>query len=250
MNNILPASNRSSQRIKTIILNLFIFISGLSLLADTQTATVNFNTVIETNNALTWSMDEGGYGQGGTDITVEPEQRTNVVNLHVAMMRLDLGYSTPGDANSTIICQATGASTNITGDQWVDAVKAVGAVPEISVQMNSSISQSTWVIDASNMVKHFNITSTTNRVARWIIGNEPTDNGLTTSTYSSGFEAIFPMMKAVDSTIKVGGPADATYDTSTSGEIKTILTNIKNAGLTPDIVDYHSYGDHPDSDAA
>ncbi len=67
----------------------------------------------------------------------------------------------------------------------------------ISVQMNPANSQSIWVIDASNMVKHFNVTSTTNRVARWIIGNEPSNNGLTTNTYSAGFAAMFPVIKAL-----------------------------------------------------
>jgi hypothetical protein len=245
-----PASNGFLKRGKGGLLTVMAWMAALNILADTQTATVDFTTVIQTNNALTFSMDESGYGQGGTDLTVEPQQQTNIANLHVAMMRIDLGYSTPGDPNSTIICEASGASTTITGDQWIDAIKAAGAVPEISVQMNTANSQATWVTDASNMVEHFNIISTTNRVARWIIGNEPSNNGLTTNTYSAGFVAMFPAMKAADPTIKVGGPADATYNSLANGEIKTILTIIHSDGVTPDFVDYHSYGSHGDSDAA
>jgi Immunoglobulin domain len=250
MHDIFRTSRHASNCLKAIILNLVIFLSGLTLLADTQTATVDFTTVIRTNNVLTFSMDESGYGQNGTDLTHEPQQQTNLANLHVAMMRMDLGYATPGDPNSTIICEAAGASTSITGDQWIDAIKAAGAVPEISVQMNTANSQSTWVIDASNMVEHFNVQATSNRVDRWIIGNEPSNNGLTTNSYAAGFAAIFPAMKAADPTIKVGGPADATYNSLANGEIKMILTIIHKDGLTPDFVDYHSYGSHSDSDAA
>ncbi|HEY3762857.1 MAG TPA: fibronectin type III domain-containing protein [Verrucomicrobiae bacterium] len=235
---------------KIIILCLASFMPGIVVMADTQTAAVDFTTAKMTNSPLAFSMCESGYGQGGTDITHEPQQQTNTANLQIVMMRADLGYSTPGDPTSTIICEASGSSATITGDQWISAIKAAGAVPEVGVQMNTANSQSTWVIDASNMVKHFNITSTSNRVDRWIIGNEPSNNGLTTNTYSAGFAAMFPVMKAVDPTIKIGGPASATYNTSPSGEMKMILSILHSDGVTPDFADVHIYGSHSSTDAA
>jgi len=49
-------------------------------------------------------------------------------------------------------------------------------------------------------------------------------------------------MKAVDPTIKIGGPASAQYNSSTSGFLKASLTRIHDLGGTPDFADFHSYG--------
>ncbi len=199
-----------------------------------ETITVDFTTVKHPLNPLTFSMVESGYGAGGTELPNQPAQQTAINNLNVAMMRMNLGYKTPGDPNSGIVCMASGASQTITGDQWINAIKASGAAPEIRVQMKVG-QESFWATDAANLVKHFNIT-TGNPVARWVVGNEPDGNGLTASAYSTGFNSMYDAMKAIDSTIKIGGPAVSFYSTSF---IETFLTN---TGTRADFLDYHQYG--------
>src|SRR5262249_27536981 len=152
------------------------------------------------------------YGANNTALPNEPAQQTNIDNLKIAMMRMDLGYKTPGNPNSGIVCMASGASQSITGDQWINAIKASGAQPEVQVQMQSG-QQANWATDAANLVRYFNIT-TGNRVSRWVVGNEPDNNGLSATDYSNGFNSIYDAMKAVDSTITIGGPATSYYNTS------------------------------------
>ena len=110
------------------------FLSIGSLLHAEQ-ITVNFTSTKHTLSPLTFSMVESGYGANNTELPNSPAQQTNINNLNIAMMRMNLGYKTPGDPNSTIVCQASGASQTITGDQWVSAIRAAGAEPEIRVQM-------------------------------------------------------------------------------------------------------------------
>ena len=52
---------------KTVLFTVMLAVLSLQVLADTQTATVDFTTVQRTNNPLAFSMVEGGYGQGGTN---------------------------------------------------------------------------------------------------------------------------------------------------------------------------------------
>ena len=217
------------------------------LCAGTATISVNFTSVQKTLSPLTFSMDESGYGN--LKLPGDVAQQAALVELDVAMMRMNLGYLTPGDPNSGIVCMAGGADHSITGTQWINAIKATGATPMIRVQMNVAYPQSTWVTDAANLVQYFNVT-TGNRVDRWVIGNEPSDNGLTNETYSTAFVAMFNAMKAVDPTIKIGGPASATYNSSTSGFLKSTLQKIHDKGGTPDFADFHSYGAGSLGDAA
>ena len=73
-------------------------------------------------------------------------------------------------------------------------------------------------------------------MARWVIGNEPDGNGLSASAYSSAFNTMYDAMKAVDSTIKIGGPATAFYNTS------FIETFLSTTGTRADFLDFHAYG--------
>src|SRR5262245_56304534 len=90
--------------------------------------------------------------------------------------------------------------------------------------------------DAANMVRHFNVgTSTPKYVKYWLVGNEPDLNGMSSQTYSSDFNQFNDAMKAVDSTIKVGGGTTAWYD---SGFLATFL---QLSGSRVDFVDFHGY---------
>ena len=205
----------------------------------TTTCSVASVAVLKVLSPLTFSMDESGYGTGGTQLPNQPDQQFALATLDVAMMRINLGYVTPGDPNSGIVCKAAGASASITGDQWIAAIIAAGAIPQIRVQMNSAQSQSTWAADAANMVNYFNKTAGHTPVNRWIIGNEPDANGLSVATYSAGFIAMRTAMRAVDSTIKIGGPVCSYYN---ANFLTTFMSNLAAQGVTPDYIIWHSYG--------
>lgn len=210
-----------------------------ALVAGTATVSVDFNNVVRTIDPLTFSAVESGYGS--TKLPNDINQRAEIALLGIAMLRINLGYQTPGNPNSTIVSKVAGADTSITGTQWVNAIKDTGAIPQIRVQMDATLPQSTWVTDAANMVTYFNVT-TGNRVDRWVIGNEPSDNGHTVESYAQGFVAMAAAMKNVDPTIKIGGPASAQYNASNSGFLKAALTRIQQLGGTPDFAIFHSYG--------
>jgi len=209
------------------------------LFAGTATVSVDFTTVVRPVDPLTFSAIESGYGS--TKLPNDTDQQTEIAVLDIAMLRVNLGYQTPGNPNSTIVSKVAGGDQSITGTQWVNAIKATGAIPQIRVQMDAALPQSTWVTDAANMVTYFNLT-TNNRVDRWVIGNEPSDNGHTVESYAQGYVAMAAAMKAVDPTIKIGGPASAQYNASTSGFLKASLTRIQQLGGTPDFAIFHSYG--------
>jgi hypothetical protein len=53
-------------------------------------------------------------------------------------MRMDLKYSTPGDPTSKIVCGGNECDTRWSGDQWVQAMKAIGAQSLIIVPYSAT----------------------------------------------------------------------------------------------------------------
>ncbi len=64
MKQTIPDSKGCALFNMTLILGLVLLMPQMALLADTQTATVDFTTAKMTNSPLAFSMDESGYGQG------------------------------------------------------------------------------------------------------------------------------------------------------------------------------------------
>jgi hypothetical protein len=190
--------------------------------------TVDFTSSVRTIDPMALSMDESEYGNGNY-LTNDSLEQQRVTTLHPKLVRLDLHYAVPGDPTSAIVCGAAGCDTSISGDTWVNAVKATGAQPVVIVTMKNTV-------DGPNLVKHFNI-DTHNYVGRWIVGNEPDINGVSATTYSNTFNTLSDAMKAVDPTIKVGGATTAWFD---QGFISTFLTI---SGSRTDFVDFHQYGE-------
>lgn len=170
-------------------------------------------------------MDVSGYGIPNVFANDQVEQQ-KLKTLAIKYMRIDLKYSTPGDPTSKIICAANGCDTQWAGDQWIQAIRAVGAEPLVIVNYSAT--------DAANMVKHFN-KDTNNYVHDWIIGNEPDGAGISAETYSTNFNGIYDAMKAVDPTIKIGGGATAWYDAP------FLQTFLQQSGSRVDFVDFHGY---------
>ncbi|MBI3887104.1 MAG: hypothetical protein HY302_15465, partial [Opitutae bacterium] len=217
-------------------------LAGPHLAGATAEVTVDFATVRTVLSPLTFSMCASGYGADGTQLPHQPAQVARLAALKIALMRINLGYRTAGDPGSGLVCLAGGADPSLTGEEWLAAIRRTGAVPAVRLQMNPAQGPAVWAADAASLVREFNLTRR-ERIDRWIIGNEPDGKtGLGLDAYTEGFIAMFRAMKAVDPTIAIGGPATASYQAPEDGFLKSFLRRLHAAGLTPDFVDFHSYG--------
>src|SRR5258708_6833400 len=187
--------------------------------------TIDYTSPLGKLDPIGIGMDLSGYGYPNVFANDQLEQQ-KLKSLGIKYMRLDLKYSTPGDPTSKIVCSANGCDTRWTGDQWVQAMKAIGAQPLINVTYSA--------VDAANMVKHFN-EDTNNYVRYWIVGNEPDLAGISAGVYSTNFNQDYDAMKAIDPTIQIGGGATAWYDTP------FLQTFLQRSGSRVDFVDFHRY---------
>lgn len=188
---------------------------------------INMNNPVRNIDAQSISVDESTYGKNKSWLTVNPTQQAKLKTLAPALMRVELFYTTPGDPNSTIACGSSGCPKTVKGDDWIKAIKAVGAEPMLIVPMNA--------VDAANLVRYFNITQKQD-IRRWIVGNEPDNHSISATSYIAQFDQIYAAMKAVDPTIKIGGPANSHFNSS------FIEAFIKAEANKVDFIDYHSYG--------
>ncbi len=192
---------------------------------DLGNVVVDYASPIWKLDSIAIGMDISGYGYPNVFANDQLEQQKLKV-LGIKYMRIDLKYSTSGDPISKIVCNANGCDTQWTGDQWVQAIKAIGAQPLIIVPYSA--------VDAANMVKHFN-KDTNNYVQYWIVGNEPDGAGISAATYSTNFNQDYDAMKAIDPTIKIGGGATAWDDAP------FLQTFLQQSGGRIDFVDFHGY---------
>ena len=171
-------------------------------------------------------VDESAYGAPNVLVN-DTLQQQQLKTLGPKYMRMNLKYSISGNPSSKIVCGAGSCDTRWSGDQWINAIKALGAEPVVEDPVNPS--------DLPSLVKHFN-KDTNNRVNRWLGGiNEPNLHGQNATTYSNNFNKTYDAMKAVDSSIKIGGPTLAWYD---SGFLQTFLDM---SGSRVDFLDFHGY---------
>lgn len=188
---------------------------------------VNYGNPVLPVSPLAFSIDESAYGNGSY-LTNDASERQRFQTLGSKMMRIELVYTTPGDPSSPIVCGALGCDHSISGDAWINAIKATGAMPELLVPLNPT--------DAANLVRHFNVV-TYNTISRFIVGNEPDLNGVSATSYSQSFNSVYDAMKAVDPNITIGGPATAWYDAP------FLQTFLQASGSRADFVDFHDYGE-------
>ena len=194
--------------------------------ASTGNIAVDYTSPIQKLDSTAIGMDVSAYGYPNVFANDQVEQQ-KLKTLGIKYMRMALKYSTTGDPTSKIVCDAAGCDTRWTGDQWINAIKGIGAEPVVKVYTKSSV-------DAANMVKHFN-KGTNNYIKYWIVGNEPNINGYSVQSYSSYFNQDYDAMKAVDPTIKIGGGTTAWYDAYWLGQFLQL------SGTRVDFVDFHGY---------
>jgi len=192
----------------------------------TANITVDYTAVLRKLDPLAIGMDISGYQTPHVFANDTVEQQ-KLKALGIKYMRMNLQYATSGDPTSQIQCGVNGCMTSLPGDQWITAIKSIGAEPVVVIPTKSAV-------DGANMVKHFN-KDTNNPVHYWIIGNEPDINGYSVQSYSSDFNQDYDAMKAIDPTIKIGGGTTASYD-------ETWLQHfLQLSGTRVDFVDFHGY---------
>ncbi len=165
--------------------------------------------------------------------------KKRLTDLGLGMMRMHIGYKILGDPTSPLVCHGSGCATSVSGDSWISGIKAVGAEPIVIITADATRTTQQDQTDAVNLLKHFN-KDTNNPIKYWIIGNELDNSGnaahMDATTYANRFNSIYDAMKAVDPSIKIGGPATAYYDTN---YFDTFLTL---SGNKTDFIDFHTYG--------
>jgi hypothetical protein len=166
---------------------------------------VDFSHSIQTLAPNTFSATISTYGGGGGTITQAAKQRAELGAFGLGYYRIPLQWN-----NGDPISSAGGGPKNVSADTWISDIKAFGGTPEIVLGGTSD--NNFTPSDAANMVRHF---SGALKVNRWVIGNEPSNGGMSIGTYCTLFNTTVAAMKAVDPTIKVAGPAWAYFDATT-----------------------------------
>ena len=206
---------------------------GLAMLAGAVHAAPDAaNTFVDFGTALAqplaphpFSATISTYGSEGGSIVDSAVQRSRLGSLGLGLYRVPLQWN-----GGNIISGAGWGPTNVSGDQWIRAIKGLGADPMVVVAGTGN--NNFTPDDAAALVRHFN---PANRVAYWVIGNEPNNDHISVADYCTLFNATVDKMKAVDPTIQVAGPARSDYNRD---ELQAFL---QCAGDRVDIVDYHHY---------
>jgi Ca-dependent carbohydrate-binding module xylan-binding/Glycosyl hydrolases family 39 len=198
------------------------------------TIRVDFTSSAQGVDPAAFGMDVGG-DYALRNIATDPSNSAQLRQLRLGLMRMELRYTTSGNSSSSIICGGLGCNDRVSGDEWIGSIRSSGGEPVVIVPFNK--------VDAANLVRHFNL-QTNSRVERWIVWNEPDNQGVSANDYATNFNSICDAMKAVDPTIKVGGPAIAWY----SGDYMQAFLNI--SGSRVDFIDYHTYGNADVTDSA
>ena len=207
-------------------------ITSILSFAASPNVTVNFNDTITTLAPGAFSGTISTYG--GQNIVTSTKQSNNLRNLDLGIYRIPIQYN-----GGNPISSAGGGPKNISAYAWIQAIKNMGAQPEIVVGGTSDDNFSPQ--DAQNLVKYFNTPGTNHYspVHYWLIGNEPDNHGMSltdNNQYCSLYNAAVPLMKQVDPTILVGGP---TIEQWSQSELQNFLNCTPSQNV--DIVDWHAY---------
>jgi hypothetical protein len=165
---------------------------------------------------LAWGADETGYQTPdvlGNDAT----EQQMFKKLGITFMRMDLKV-----VGGQIVCAAGGCDSGVSADAYVTGIFNVGATPVIIVPTADPLG-------AAQIVAHYK-----GLVHWYLVGNEPNINGYSAASYTADWNADAAAMRAVDPTIKIGGPTPAWFD---QGFVQTWLNTAKN----PDFIDFHGY---------
>jgi|GEM_PF-3238913 len=222
-------------------LALFGFVVASVFAAPTTAVTVDFTQATAKTAPLAFSGTISTYGDGGFTIarTDANSQKTvaNLKKLGLQSYRVPLRWN-----GGNIVSSAQGGGGGTSGEQWIKSIKGLNNAEPIVV-VGGVDDNTIPAADAAALVQRFNKGGdSTLRVQRWIIGNEYKGDWGTfcTTIYLPAYRA----MKAVDSTIQIGGPAIAYED---EGGMKKFYDCAKG---NVEMLDWHDYADTSAADVA
>lgn len=186
-----------------------------------HTCTVDFRTVAHGGGPMV-AVDPLGVGMvcsefGGNPVPLvgNPTWIANMTSLHPGSVRASLAWygGNPGyGAGGSARAPGTGAAL-------VGAIKAIGAIPLISYNGDTSDNGGLTTAGAAGLVHYFNDGGGRNGgpVQYWSIGNEPEVAGPTPA-----YASLLPAMTAASPGINVGCPAASYWDTGLLGSVTGI----------------------------
>ena len=160
----------------------------------------------------------------GKPITTETVLRNNYAKIAKgSLIRIPFQWNNGNPCSS-----AGGGPKNISADDWVNAIKQMGA--SLQIVIGGTNDNNFSATDAANLVKKYHPDSI-------VMGNEFDNGGMSLSDYiNKVFKPAAQAVRSADPNVKIAGAAWASYK---SGEIKTFIDSCK--GLF-DIIDWHNYG--------
>lgn len=195
--------------------------------ADEPAITVDFTTPVAQIEPGDLGASITGYG-GLNYIVNSADHRAAMAAHDFGVLRIELEYAVPGDHTSRIVCGGDWCHTEYDGDQWVEAIRSLGAEPILVLPAETG--------DAVALFEHFNAQAPITKV---IVGNE-LDAGvppkMDAATYSARFNEIAAALHTLAPAVEVGGPGTA------HNNIDYLTTFLAASGQHVDFVDYHDYG--------
>jgi hypothetical protein len=161
----------------------------------------------------------------GANIATSAAQRASLKQLGLGRYRIPIRWNKGNPVSS-----AGGGPQNISADQYVDALNAMGA--QVVIVVGGATGDNDFTSsDAANLVAHYGPKG----VKTYYLGNEPNNGGISIDAYASLFNQSADAMRAVDSTITIGGPTWSYYDLATFQRFMDL------SGSRLDVLDYHHY---------
>jgi hypothetical protein len=161
----------------------------------------------------------------GDTVATSAPQRSALSQLSLGHYRIPIRWN---DGNP--VSSASGGPQNMSADEYVSAVLAMGAEPVIVIGGTTG-DDDIVPSDAANLVSHY----TAMGVTTFYVGNEPGNAGMTIDQYATLFNSCATAMRAANASIKIGGPTWAYYD------LPTMQTFLEMSGANVDILDFHDY---------
>lgn len=180
--------------------------------------TVDFGQAVATTPRTDFGTTISGYGNG-SHVANDEAHQARLRDLGVGLLRIEMRFREPGDPASGVRCNSLGCAEDVTGEQWVAGIEAVGAEPLLVLPIDPAHPVEQDAADAVALARFFADQGVPIRY--FVVGNEPDLGGNQPKTgvddYSARFNAIADALHGASDEYQVGGPTLA--------------------GLSPDYVD-------------
>jgi hypothetical protein len=199
--------------------------------------TVDFGRAIATTPRTDFGTTISGYGNGSYVANDEAHQ-ARLRDLGVGLLRIELRFREPGNPASGVRCNSLGCAEDVTGEQWVAGIEAVGAEPLLVLPIDPAHPVEQDAADAVALARFFADQGVP--IRHFVVGNEPDLGGNQPKTgvddYSARFNAIADALHAASDEYQVGGPTLAGLSPD------YVDPFLRASGAKLDFYDLHRYG--------